>query len=107
MDAMASRYLDHGSGVVPRAGDSIIRGVDRVLSLRGLNGSRLLLIAVVGVAALLAIGVAVVGCRQCSMALDVTTEEFVRVSVPAGDMPAKVCDDAKKAAGVVAGRLSA
>ncbi|WP_432170269.1 DUF3558 family protein [Streptomyces sp. 1222.5] len=44
---------------------------------------------------------------QCSVALDVTTEEFVRGSVTAGDTPAKVCDNAKKAAGVVAGRLSA
>lgn len=47
--------------MVPRVRDSIIGSVGGVLSLRGLNGSRLLLIAVVGVAALLAVGVAVVG----------------------------------------------
>lgn len=42
----------------------------------------------------------------CAVSLDVTAQEFVRVTVMAGDDPARRCDIAKKAAGVVAGRLS-
>ncbi|WP_063611292.1 DUF3558 family protein [Streptomyces sp. 142MFCol3.1] len=44
--------------------------------------------------------------RDCAVSLDVTTEEYVRVTVTAGDSPAQTCDIAKKAAEVVAGRLS-
>ncbi|GAA5022157.1 DUF3558 family protein [Streptomyces siamensis] len=43
---------------------------------------------------------------DCSVSLDVTTQEYVRVTVTAGDDPAQTCDIAKKAAEVVAGRLS-
>ncbi|MFF0066533.1 DUF3558 family protein [Streptomyces sp. NPDC005279] len=43
---------------------------------------------------------------DCAVSLDVTTQEFVRVTVTAGDDPTQTCDIAKKAAGVVAGRLS-
>ncbi|MEV5176691.1 DUF3558 family protein [Streptomyces flaveolus] len=43
---------------------------------------------------------------KCAVSLDVTAQEFVRVTVTAGDTPAQACDIAKKAAGVVAGRLS-
>ena len=43
---------------------------------------------------------------SCVVSLDVTAQEFVRVTVMAGDTPAQTCEIAKKAAGVVAGRLS-
>ncbi|WP_229703070.1 DUF3558 family protein [Streptomyces albiflavescens] len=44
--------------------------------------------------------------KDCAVSLDVTTQEYVRVTVTAGDNPAQMCDIAKKAAEVVAGRLS-
>ncbi|MGD1216987.1 DUF3558 family protein [Streptomyces krungchingensis] len=44
--------------------------------------------------------------RDCAVSLDVTAQEYVRVTVTAGDNPTQTCDIAKKAAEVVAGRLS-